>query len=86
VSYRAKVAWRERNLFRKIRILEKCGWWKEFAATRLRMTHYAKVAQHKGHSYEGPSVEQGQRKNKTRNKIGRGTRIGRMLGRRQLMR
>jgi hypothetical protein len=26
VSYRAKVAWRERNLFRKIRILEKCGW------------------------------------------------------------
>jgi hypothetical protein len=47
------------------------------------MTHCAKVTLRKERSYEEPSVEQGRRKNKTRNKIARGTRIGRMLGRRQ---
>jgi hypothetical protein len=43
------------------------------------------VARRIQRSYEGPSVEQGRRKNKTENKIARGTRRGRMLGRRQLM-
>jgi hypothetical protein len=82
VSRRAKVAWRKRNLFRKIRILEKCGRRKEFAAGRIWMTRCAKVARRKGRSYEGPSVEQGRWKNKTENKIARGTRRGRMLRRR----
>jgi hypothetical protein len=86
VSRPAKVAWRKRNLFRKIRILEMCGRRKEFTAARLRMTRCAKVARRKGRSYEGPSVEQGRRKNKTENIIARRTRRGRMLGRRQLMR
>jgi hypothetical protein len=72
VSCRARVAWRKRNLIRKIWTLEKCGWRKEFAATR-RMIHCAKVAQRKGLSYEGPLVEQGRQKDKTRNKIARGT-------------
>jgi hypothetical protein len=72
VSRCAKVTWRKRNLFRKIRTLEKCGRRKEFAA-RVRTTRCAKVARRKGRSYEGPSVEQGRWKNKTENKIARGT-------------
>jgi hypothetical protein len=65
VSSSAKMAWRKSNLFRKIRILEKCGRRKEFAAARIRTTRCAKVARRKRRSYEGPSVEQGRRKNKT---------------------
>jgi hypothetical protein len=80
------MAWHKRNLFRKIRILEKCGRQKEFAAAGIRTTRCGKVARLKERSYEGPSVEQGRQKNKTENKIGRGTRRGRMLGRRELMR
>jgi hypothetical protein len=49
------------------------------------MTRCVKVAWRKGLSYEGLSVEQGRRKNKTGNIIARGTQIERMLGRRQLM-
>jgi hypothetical protein len=45
----------------------------------------AKVARRKGYSYEGLSVEQERRKNKTKNNIARGTRIGWTLGRSQLM-
>jgi hypothetical protein len=75
----------KRNLFRKIRNLDKCGPRKEFASAGIRTTRCAKVARRKGRSYEGPSFEQGRGKNKTRNKIARGTRIGRMLGKRQLM-
>jgi hypothetical protein len=50
-----------------------------------------KVAQHKGRrpqgrSHEGPSVEQGRRKNQTKNKFARVTLKGPTLGRRQLMR
>jgi hypothetical protein len=74
-----------KNLIRKILTLEKCGRRKEFAAARIRMTCFAKVARRKGSSYEGLSVEQGRQKNKTRNKIARRTRRGRMLGKRQLM-
>jgi hypothetical protein len=59
VSRHAKVAWRERSLFRNVRTLEKCGRRKEFAAARIRTTRCAKVARRKGHNYEGPSVEQG---------------------------
>jgi hypothetical protein len=65
VSRREKVAWRKRKLIRNIRTLEKCGRRKEFAAARIRTTRCAKVARLKGCSYEGPSVEQGRRKNKT---------------------
>jgi hypothetical protein len=43
------------------------------------------VARRKGRSYEGPSVEHGRRKNKTRNKITRGPRRGLKLKRRQIM-
>jgi hypothetical protein len=38
VSRRAKVAWRKRNIIRKIRTLEKCGRRKEFAAAGIRTT------------------------------------------------
>jgi hypothetical protein len=82
VSRRAKVAWRKRNLFKKIRILEKCVRREEFAAARIKTTRCAKVARRTERSYEGPSVEQGRRKNKTEIKIARETRRGRMLGRR----
>jgi hypothetical protein len=54
VSRHATVAWRKRNIFRKIGTLEMCG-------------------QHKGCSHEGPSLEQGRWKNKTRNKFATGT-------------
>jgi hypothetical protein len=73
VSRHAKVAWRKNNLFRKIWILEKCGWRKEYTAARIRMTRCVLVAQRKGCSYEGLSAEQGRQKNKTENKIARGT-------------
>jgi hypothetical protein len=69
VSRSAKVPWRNRKLIRKIRILEKCGRRKEFAATRIRMTRCAKMARRKGRSYEGPSVEQGRRKNNITKKL-----------------
>jgi hypothetical protein len=75
----------KRNLVRKIRTLEKCAQRKEFAAARIRTTCCAKVEWCKGRSHEGLSVKQGRQKNKTRNKIARGTQIGRMLGRRQMM-
>jgi hypothetical protein len=42
VSRRAKVARYKSNLFRKIRILEKRGRRKEFAAARIRTTRCAK--------------------------------------------
>jgi hypothetical protein len=84
VSSRTKVAWRKRNLFRNVRTLEKCRRRKEFVAARIRMTCCAKMAQHKGRNYEGPSVEQGRQNNKTRNKIARGTRIGQTLGKSKL--
>jgi hypothetical protein len=38
VSRRAKVAWRKRNLMKKIRTLEKCGRRKEFAAAGIKTT------------------------------------------------
>jgi hypothetical protein len=85
VSRREKLAWRERNLLRNIRTLETCGRQKEFAAARIRTTPCAKVTRRKGRSYEGPTVEQGRPKNRTRNEIARGTQIGRTLGRCQLM-
>jgi hypothetical protein len=85
VSRRAKVALSKRNLFKKIQILEKYGRRKEFSAARIRTTRCAKVVRRKGCSYEGPSVEQGRWKNKTENKIARGTRIGLTLGRSQLV-
>jgi hypothetical protein len=56
VSCRAKVAWRKRNLFRKIRVLEKCGRRKEFV-TGIRTARCVKVVQHKERTHEGPSVE-----------------------------
>jgi hypothetical protein len=84
VSRRAKVTWRKRNLFRNVRTLEKCGRRKDFSAARIRTTHCAKLAQRKECSYEGPSVEQGRRKNKTRNKLPRGTITEWTVGRRQL--
>jgi hypothetical protein len=73
VSRRARVAWRERSLIRKIRTLEMCGRRKEFAAARIRMTSCEKVARRKERSHEGPSLE-GRRKDQTRNEFASGTR------------
>jgi hypothetical protein len=39
------------------------------AVAGKKMTHCAKVAQHKRHSHEGPSVAQGQLKNQTWNNL-----------------
>jgi hypothetical protein len=91
VSRRAAVARRKGNIYRKILTHGNCGPRKELAAAGRKITRCAKVARHKGHglqehSHDGLSVEQGLRKNETRNKFARGTRKGRTLGRRQLMR
>jgi hypothetical protein len=43
----------------------------------------AKVARHKERNHEGPSVEQGRRKDKTRNKFTIGTRKGWTFGKRR---
>jgi hypothetical protein len=91
VSRHAAVIWRKKNVFRKIRTQGNCGPRKELAAAGRKTTHHAEVAQRKGRglqgrSHEGPSVEQGRRKNHNMNKFERGTRKGRTLRRRQLMR
>jgi hypothetical protein len=74
-----------RNLIRRSGSQENCGPLKEFSPTGIRTTRCAKVARRKGRSYEGPSVEQGRRKNETKNKFSRGTQKLRTLGRIQLM-
>jgi hypothetical protein len=81
-SSRANVAWRKRNI-KKIRTLEKCGRRKEFAAAGIRTTHCAKVAWRKERSQDGPSVEQGRRKEQARNKFASGTRKGWTFGKRR---
>jgi hypothetical protein len=82
VSRCAKMAWRKRNVFRKIETLEKCGRHKEFAAAGMRTTRYAKVARREDRSHEGPSVEQGRRKEQIRKKFSSGTQKGWMFGKR----
>jgi hypothetical protein len=62
-----------------------CESWKKLAAAKRKMTCHAGVAQRKGCSHEELSVDQGQRKNQTRNKFARGTQKGQMPRRRQLM-
>jgi hypothetical protein len=78
IARRATVAWRKRKAFRRIGT-------KELAAARIRTTRCAKVARRKRRNYEGTSVEQGRRKNETKNKFSRGTQKLRTLGRIQLM-
>jgi hypothetical protein len=90
VSRHAAVEQRKGNVFRKIQTQGNCGPRKELAATGRKTTRCAKVTQCMGHglqgrSHEGPSREQRQWKNQTRNKFARGTRKGHTLGRRQLM-
>jgi hypothetical protein len=90
VSRRVAVARSRRNIFGKLRAQGNCGPRKELAAAGREVTRCAEVARRKGRglqgrSHEGPSVEQGRRKNQTRNKFARGTRKGRTLARRQLM-
>jgi hypothetical protein len=77
---------RKRHRVCSLRTQGYCGSRRKLAAACRKVSCCAKVAWRKGHSYEGPSIEQELWKNKTRNKTARGTRIGRMLGRRQLMR
>jgi hypothetical protein len=62
-----------------------CGRHKEFAAAGIRTTRCSKVARRKGRIYEGPSVEQGRRKDQTRNKFASGTRKGWTFGKRRQM-
>jgi hypothetical protein len=80
------VAWHRKGVVRKIGTQENCGPRKEFAAAGIRATRCAKVARHKGHSHEGPPVQQERRKTQTRIKFARASRKGRTLGMRQLMR
>jgi hypothetical protein len=85
VSRCARVAWHRKSIIRKIGTQENCGPCKEFAAARIRATRCAKVAQRKGHSHEGPSVQWERRKAQTRIKFARASRKGRTLEMRQLM-
>jgi hypothetical protein len=79
MSRRAAMARCKRDIFRKIRIQANCEPRKELAAGGMKMIRCAKVAQlnglgFQGRSHEGSSVEQGLRKNQTRNKLARRTR------------
>jgi hypothetical protein len=56
VSRCAKVAWRKRELVRKIGTQENYGECKEFTTVTIKTTHYAKVAWRKECSHEGPLV------------------------------
>jgi hypothetical protein len=63
-THRATVAWRKRNVFRKIMTQGNCAPRKELATAGRKMTRCTKVAQHKGRGFqgrsqEGPSVEKG---------------------------
>jgi hypothetical protein len=80
VSRREKVAWRKRYLIRKMGTLEMYGLCKEFATAGIRTTRCAEVARCKERSTERPSVEQGRRKNHTRNKFASGIRKGWTFG------
>jgi hypothetical protein len=78
----------KRNILREIRTQGNCGPRKELAAAGRRMTCCANVAQQRRCrlrecSHQGPSAEQGRRKNQIRNKSVRGNRKERSLGRRQ---
>jgi hypothetical protein len=83
VSRHAAVIWRERKLFRRTGTQEICGRRKELAIARIRMTHCAQVVRRKGRSHGGTSVEQGRRKNQTKNKFATGTSKSRTPRRRQ---
>jgi hypothetical protein len=61
-----------------------CGSRKKLAVAGKKITHRAGVARRKGRGHEGPSVEQGRRKSQIRDKVARGTRKGRTLGKRQM--
>jgi hypothetical protein len=50
VFRRAKVAWRKRNLVRKIRTQGDCGPRKELAIARRKITHHAEEARCKEHN------------------------------------
>jgi hypothetical protein len=53
VSHRAAVAWCKRNVFRKIWTEVYCGPQTTLtAADKIRMTHRAKVAWHRGHDHK----------------------------------
>jgi hypothetical protein len=49
VSHHAAVAWRKRNVIRKIQTQGNCGPWKELAAASRRATHSIKVARPRGY-------------------------------------
>jgi hypothetical protein len=74
VARRSKVAWRKRNVFRNVQAQRNCGPRKRLTVTGIRTTRCAKVARHKKRNHEGPSVEQGRRKEQTRNKFTSGIR------------
>jgi hypothetical protein len=73
VSHRAAMAWRKRNVFRKIRTRGNCGPWRELAAAGRRMTHSTKVARRRGHD----------RKRYDQDNVVQETRIGRTFGKRR---
>jgi hypothetical protein len=86
VPRRATVAWRKRIILRKSSTQRNCGPRKEVTAAGIKITRCAghrrmdkkKVTQRKRRrfqsSQEGPPVEQGRRKNRTRNRSTRGIR------------
>jgi hypothetical protein len=68
MSRRAAVAWRKRNIFRKIRPQGNCGPRKELAAAGRSMTHSATVARRRGHDrkrYDQDIVTEEIRKGRT---------------------
>jgi hypothetical protein len=83
LSRHAKVAWLKRKVFRRSGTQESYGRRKELAIAGIRTTHCAQVVRRKGRSHEGTSVEQGRRKNETKNKFARGTSKSRTHRRRQ---
>jgi hypothetical protein len=85
VSRCARVAWHRKSVIRKIGTQENCGPCKEFATAGIRAIRCAKVAQCKGRSHEGPSVQWEWQKTQTRIKFARVSRKGRTLRMRKLM-
>jgi hypothetical protein len=86
VPRHATVVWRKKQVLRRSGLQGNFGRRKELAIAGIRRTHCAQLVLRKGRSLEETSVEEGRRKNRTKNKFERRTRKGRTLGRGQQMR
>jgi hypothetical protein len=57
ITHCATVAWRKRNVFRRIGTKESCGPHKEFATARIRAIRCAKMARGRDHGLQRQGID-----------------------------